>query len=103
MSKENIVRYKAEELPQVTKTDWQRLAAMTDDEIDTSEIPKLDENWFLEANTITPESEEAISLRLDREIVDWFKSQGKGYQLRMNAVLRAYVHNQKAKEASLRS
>ena len=45
MKKEHIVQYKANELPETTKTDWKRLDAMTDDGIDTSEIPELDDEW----------------------------------------------------------
>lgn len=101
MSKENIIRYKADELPQTTKTDWQRLKAMTDDEIGISEIPELDEEWFRTAKTVMPIALGAVSLNLDHEVIDWFKSQGTGYELRINAVLRAYVHAKKTKSAAL--
>lgn len=44
-----------------------------------------------------PRSKKSLSLRLDREILEWFQGQGKGYQTRINAVLKAYVKAQKAK------
>ncbi|NVJ94328.1 MAG: BrnA antitoxin family protein [Marivivens sp.] len=42
-----------------------------------------------------PEPKQAISLRVDRDVLEFFKSGGKGYQTRMNAVLRAYMKSQK--------
>ena len=42
-----------------------------------------------------PEPKQAVSLRLDREVMEWFKKQGRGYQTRINAELRAYVNSQR--------
>ena len=97
MKKKNIVQYKNSKLPEKTRTDWQRIDAMTDDEIDTSEIPKLDETWFKHAKVVLPQKKKAISLRVDSEVLQWFKSkaQDRGYQTLMNAVLKAYVNAQK--------
>ncbi|NIR47777.1 BrnA antitoxin family protein [candidate division KSB1 bacterium] len=97
MKKKNTVQYNGEDLPEETKTDWQRLDAMTDDDIDTSEISELDEEWFKNAKVIMPQPKKAISPRIDREVLRWFKSQGKGYQSHINAVLKAYVNAQKAR------
>ena len=98
MKKKDIVRYKADELPETTATDWDRLDAMTDAEIDTSEIPELGEEWFKTAKIILPKKKKAISLRVDPEVLEWFKAaaKGRGYQTLMNAVLKAYVEAQKA-------
>ncbi len=97
MKKEHIVQYKANELPETTKTDWKRLDAMNDDEIDTSEIPELDEEWFKNARVVLPKKKKAISLRIDWEVLEWFESnsKGRGYKTLMNAVLKAYVKAQK--------
>jgi len=65
---------------------------MTDSQIDDSEIPKLDEAFFKAAQVRMPKRKRAVSLRLDQEVVDWFKHEGRGYQTRINAVLKAYVH-----------
>ncbi|MFQ5652481.1 MAG: BrnA antitoxin family protein [bacterium] len=99
MKKENIAQYKADELPETTKTDWKRLDALTDEEIDTSEIPELDEEWFKNAKVVLPQKKKAISLRLDVDVLEWFKSnsKGRGYQTLMNAVLKAYVKAQKGR------
>ena len=61
--------------------------------IDTSEIPELDASFWTQAKLVTPQTKSAISLRVDRDVLDWFKSQGKGYQSLMNAVLRSYVEH----------
>jgi uncharacterized protein (DUF4415 family) len=47
--------------------------------------------WFRRAKVVLPEPKKAVSIRLDRDVMEWFQRQGKGYQTRINAVLRAYV------------
>jgi uncharacterized protein (DUF4415 family) len=61
--------------------------------IDTSDIPELDESFWETAKLVKPLTKQAISLRVERDVLDWFKSQGKGYQSLMNAVLRSYVEH----------
>ena len=68
---------------------------MKDSEIDYSDIPPLDEEFFKNAVVIFPNPKPVITIRLDTDILDWFKMQGKGYQTKINAVLRAYVQAQK--------
>ncbi len=62
--------------------------------IDTSDIPELDTSFWEKAKLVEPLTKQAISLRVDSDVLDWFKSQGKGYQSLMNAVLRSYVEHQ---------
>lgn len=79
------------------RTDWTRLDALSDREIesaanaDPDAAPLLDAEWFRTAKLVLPERKTPISLRIDREVVEWFKAHGKRYQSRMNAVLKAYV------------
>lgn len=79
------------------KTDWERADTMSDQEIenaakaDPDAAPILDREWFRTAKLVLPERKVPISLRMDREVVEWFKVHGKRYQSRMNAVLKAYV------------
>jgi uncharacterized protein (DUF4415 family) len=79
------------------KTDWARVDATSDREIenaaksDPDAAPILDKEWFRRAKLVLPERKVPISLRMDREVVEWFKAHGKRYQSRMNAVLKAYV------------
>jgi uncharacterized protein (DUF4415 family) len=72
-------------------SDLPRLRGMKDEEIDCSDIPELDEAFFEKAAVVMPKPQATVSVRLDQEVVDWFKSRGKGYQARINALLRAYV------------
>jgi uncharacterized protein (DUF4415 family) len=81
--------------PRRSRTDWRGLAALPDDRIDTSDIPELGEDFFRKAKLRLPTGKQLVSLRIDRDVLDWFKRQGKGYQTKINAVLRAYVRAQK--------
>jgi uncharacterized protein (DUF4415 family) len=49
------------------------------------------EDWYKRAEAVMPTPKKLLSLRLDSDVVDWFKQQGPGYQTRINAVLRAFV------------
>ncbi len=75
-----------------SKTNWEKLKAMRDEDIDCSDIPELDENFFknAEVKVVLPPEKKHLSLRLDADVLMWLKSQGKGYQSRINAILRAY-------------
>jgi uncharacterized protein (DUF4415 family) len=72
-------------------SDLKRLRNLKDEEIDYSDIPELDEAFFERAVIVLPKPKASVSIRLDQEVLDWFKSQGKGYQTRINALLRAYM------------
>jgi uncharacterized protein (DUF4415 family) len=65
-----------------------------DSDIDTSDIPELDDNFWKNAKVVKPIPKTAISIGLDSDVLEWFKSQGKGYQTLINAVLRSYVNAQ---------
>ena len=82
-----------------SKTDWARVAAMTDDEIDCSEIPEADESFWANAELILPENKIKLGVRFDKIVVDWFKKQGPGYQSKMNSVLKTYVEAQRSSNA----
>jgi len=73
---------------------------MKDDEIDLSDIPALDEEFFRNAQIRLPVRKQHVSMRLDSEVVDWFRKQGRGYQTRINAVLSAYVRARQEAEQS---
>jgi len=77
----------------ITRT-LQRLDAMTDEDIDYSEIPPLTPAMFAKAivrKGLKPVTRKAqITLRVDAEVLEWFKRQGKGYQTQINAILKAY-------------
>jgi uncharacterized protein (DUF4415 family) len=86
---------------QKNQTDWARLDALTDEEIEASIAN--DPDWaefkdvdWSKAVLVIPAKKKAISIRLDEDVLDYFKSEGEGYQRRINAVLRSYMQ-QKAK------
>jgi uncharacterized protein (DUF4415 family) len=81
------------------KTDWKRVDALKDSDItkairkdpDTFEVTQ---KWFGEAMVLRPDRDkEPITVRLDSDMLDWFRKQGRGYQTRINAILRAYYEN----------
>ncbi len=77
-----------------SKTDWKRIDSLRDEEIDYAGNPELDREFFAEA-VLWPGLKQQISLRLDSEVLSFFRTQGKGYQTTIQAVLRRYVELQK--------
>jgi uncharacterized protein (DUF4415 family) len=61
------------------------------DEIDTSDMPEVKDWSQAKRGLLYRPVKQLMSLRIDADVVDWFKRQGDGYQTRMNAALRAYV------------
>lgn len=78
------------DLRKKSRTDWARIDAMRDEDLDLVDIPELDEAFFKNAVIRLPEKKVPVTIRLDREVLEWFKAQGKGYQSRINALLKAY-------------
>ena len=78
-------------------TDWARLARLGDVEIrkavraDRDAAPIASTDWLRRARLMEPKPKRAVSIRLDEDVLEWFRRQGRGYQTRMNAILRAYV------------
>jgi uncharacterized protein (DUF4415 family) len=98
--KERIVRYTDEELRAMqargeSKSDWNAAAAMTNAEIEAAIADDPDEagmavDWS-QASVELPEPKAVLNMRVDRDVLDFFRKQGKGYQTKINAVLRSYV------------
>jgi uncharacterized protein (DUF4415 family) len=75
----------------------QRLKALetqSNEDIDHSDIPELDDRFFATAKLVQPTSKSQVTMRIDTDVLDWFRMQGKGYQTRINAVLKAYMRSQ---------
>jgi uncharacterized protein (DUF4415 family) len=88
-----MVRYKQGELPPLTeerKAELKALVDMPDSEIDYSDIPPLTEEFWKNAvpNPFYKPIKTHASVRIDSDVMAWLKSHGKGYQTRMNAILR---------------
>ena len=81
------------------KTDWKRVSALTDADIakavetdpDTF-VPDAD--WMAKAQLVMPRAKKIVTLRLDPDVLEWFMQAGRGYQTRINAVLKAFVDAQ---------
>ncbi|MCB8873708.1 BrnA antitoxin family protein [Acidisoma silvae] len=105
---ENIVRYTAAELAEMrargeTLSDFARVAAMTDDELerilaDDPDWADLSPDWT-SAVIVMPGIGDRPLMPIDQDVVQWFRDQGPGYQTRINAVLRAFVQDQTKKRA----
>lgn len=67
------------------------LRQMPDEDIDLSDIPELDENFWRNAKLVLPEGTTPVTLRVRKSVLEAFKAGGKGYQTRMNAVLESYA------------
>jgi uncharacterized protein (DUF4415 family) len=76
-----------------SKTNWDRIEEMKDEEIDYSDIPPLTAEFFAKA-VRWPGPKELISLRLDQDVLSFFRRQGKGYQTTINLLLRRYMEAQ---------
>ena len=99
-TKEKSTTIVSRDSPTKGRTDWARVDALTDEDIakavanDPDAVP-IDIDWS-DAVLVIPPKKKAISIRVDEDVLDYFKREGEGYQRRINAVLRSYMQ-QKAK------
>ncbi len=109
-----LVCYTAEELKEMVRrgesqTDWAKVDAMTEEALEASVAADPDDvhepvDWSrafagLPPGVLESSRKQDVHIRLDSDILHWFKGQGRGYQTRINAVLRAFVENQKKSTA----
>lgn len=97
-----IVSYSTDELQEMVRqgkslTDWDRVRAMTDEEVEAAIASDPDEagmvvDWS-RASVMMPANKEAMTIRLDRDVLEFFRKTGRGYQTRINAVLRTYMEH----------
>jgi uncharacterized protein (DUF4415 family) len=74
-------------------TELTSLAERRDKDIDLSDIPELDESFFRDAEW-RPPIKKPVTIRLDVDILEWFRGQGPGYQTRINRLLRRFMEYQ---------
>jgi uncharacterized protein (DUF4415 family) len=88
-----------ESISRNSQTDWQRLDAMSDEDIDLSDCPEVTPEQFAKAvvrrGLPVAKNKEQVTLRIDSDVLEWFKLQGRGYQTHINTLLRAYMEAQK--------
>jgi uncharacterized protein (DUF4415 family) len=86
---------KKQDISKKSQTDWERFDMLKDEEIDLSDAPELTPEMFARAvvrRGLKPDPRKVqMTLRLDSDVLQWFKSQGRGYQTRINSLLRAYM------------
>ena len=90
-------------VPERGRADLPRLRRQTEEEIARTSPPELADlpaDFWEDARVVTPPPKEAISIRLDEDVLEWFRAGGPGYQTRMNAVLRSYMKAMKERETS---
>ncbi|HEY1798119.1 MAG TPA: BrnA antitoxin family protein [Stellaceae bacterium] len=94
------MRRKSRDARSRPQTDWARVDALTDEEIEASvrddpdAPPIADENWFATATLVMPKPKEQISIRLDHDVLEHFRRYPR-YQTRINAILRAVMEHEK--------
>lgn len=79
----------------ISKKRLKEIEAIKEEDIDYSDIPKLDESFWERAELNMPEPKKGVYIRLDADVLAWLKSKGKGYQTRMNAMLRALMESER--------
>jgi uncharacterized protein (DUF4415 family) len=82
-------------------TDWARVRAMSDDEVETAAAADpdwrdADPDWVEKAEPVRPVRKWRLTLALDEDVIDWFRAQDRHYRSRMNAILRAYMTRHRA-------
>ncbi len=78
------------------KTDWDQAGALTEEQVRDAieadpDAHPTDEEFWKTARVVLPRPKETITIRLDAEVLEWFRGRGKGYQTRINAILRSYM------------
>ena len=98
--KKDALRQKSAGAANRQRVDWTAFDALTDEDIaaairdDPDVAPELDEDWFASATLAMPQSKEQISIRLDRDVLEYFRRYPR-YQTRINAILRAVMEHEK--------
>ncbi len=81
------------------KSDLARLNQMKDSDIDYTDIPALGEEFFKKAAVAWPPAKQQLTIRLDADVLNWLKANGKGYQTRINRILRAAMESKPGRRA----
>ncbi len=102
--KGDTVRYTAEEIDEMlargeSRTDWAAVKAVTDEELEASIAADPDDvhepvDWSRAVKGMPPHKRD-IHIRIDEDVLDWFRQAGRGYQTRINNVLRAFMESRK--------
>ena len=77
----------------ISKKRLKEIEAIKDKDIDYSDIPEAGEDFWRRAELQMPRPKKGVYVRLDADVIEWLKSKGKGYQTRMNAMLRTLMES----------
>ncbi|MGA2146367.1 MAG: BrnA antitoxin family protein [Bryobacteraceae bacterium] len=81
------------------ESDLERIDRMKDDDIDYSDIPPLDRSFLKKATVAWPPVKKQLTIRLDADVLEWLKGHGRGYQTRINRILRVAMESQPPRPA----
>ena len=85
------------------KSDLARIDRMRDADIDYSDVPPLDKTFLAKATTAWPPTKKQLTIRLDADVLAWLKGHGRGYQTRINRILRVVMESQPPTRARRRA
>jgi uncharacterized protein (DUF4415 family) len=83
-----------------SRTDFERLANMKGEDIDLSDAPEITPEMFAKAvvrRGLKPRTKKQVTLRIDSDVLEWYKKQGRGYQTKINLLLRAYMNEHRSR------
>ena len=89
-----------EDSSKASKTNWAKVEAMSDKDIDTSDIAPLKETFFDSARLRAPAEMVSVTLDVDARVLEWFRAQGTDFQKRINAALKIYAQAHKESSQS---
>lgn len=88
------------DLPEESRRQLAALAAMAEEDIDTSDIPEVLDWTGAKRGLFYRPVKQQLTLRIDADVIDWFRKNGAGYQSRINSALRDYVSREVRKKVS---
>jgi len=97
--KKSAKRTTASVLTAAQRREVAALVAQPDDKIDYSDIPPLGNEFFTKATEAWPPAKQQLTIRLDADVLKWLKAHGRGYQTRINRILRAAMESQKPRRS----
>lgn len=82
---------KDSDMNNTSETNWDMVDSLTDETIDRTELPPLDDSFFARAEWRLPEKQVAVTIHMEPDLLAWFRAQGSEYEKRMIAALRIYA------------
>jgi uncharacterized protein (DUF4415 family) len=81
------------DLKNISRTNWQALDSMSDEDIDYSDIPPLTDDFFAKATLRIPAAQAKNVIQLDPDVIAWFKTRNTDYQTAINEILRRHIES----------